>query len=626
MGEIMPSGWIKSQIERDLHNGLVGCFDKLTPDEMNDPLFGKTRRTAIKKKEAKNKYETELQWWRGEQQGYWWDGLLRNAFLAQDKKAFAKMDSIVGYLLTTQDSDGYMGVYAPDLRFSNFNGNGELWTQTRMMWMLLTYYEMTGKKEVLDAVQKAVKRTMKDFNANNKNPFNTDVYGGVSHGLMFSEDVAKLYELTKDTIYRNYSVWLYQAYSEKGRYDNDIHYKTLIDSSQPFIGHSAHSFEHLRVLLNSWYLTGYNELGNAFNQYMKKLSPVILPSGAGFGFENMWGLKADPDSTPVEYCAITELELSLLSALEKTGNTTYCDMIEKLFYNAAQGARLTDCKAVTYCKSDNCYHLDGLMLGRLNKEKGIGYGKKDDRYKYSPTHVDVAECCAPQATRAYPYFVSGMWMKKPDGLAAMLFGPCNVKTTINNSSVSLEEVTDYPFSDQIIIKIVLSAETEFKIYIRIPDWDLTPEIDVKNAESIKENGFIVLKKKWKSGDQIVCRFKPEIKVMEANNNEKYLQRGALVYVLNIPANEKKIRSYPVEGFFDTYYNAKPEFNYSLQFSQNELTGFVIRKSVMNDHPWQQSPYVLTGNMTDQKNKKNVSLTLVPFGSTILRRTTFPLLP
>lgn len=194
---------------------------------------------------------------------------------------------------------------------------------------------------------------MMDFNENSKNPFDPPVYGGVSHGLLFAEEVAWLYKICGEKKYRDYTIWLYHAFSKKDKYDNDIHYSLLSDVEQPFIGHSAHTYEHLRVLTSAWYFSGYPEMEELYNNYLKKLNNVLLPSGAGFGFENIWGLMAHPDSTSVEYCGITELEVSTIFALAHTGDKTLADIAEKLFYNAAQGARLPDCKAVTYCKPDN---------------------------------------------------------------------------------------------------------------------------------------------------------------------------------------------------------------------------------------------------------------------------------
>jgi uncharacterized protein len=619
IGEVRPAGWIKSQMERDVTQGLVAYFDKLTPEEMTDDLWGSTRRGKVPDS-LKSSWRKDLMWWRGEQQGYWWDGLLRNAFLTDNKEAMEKMKKIIEHLISTQDTDGYIGIYKAECRYSNEDGNGELWTQHQGTWVLLTWYDITGDEKALTAVKKSVDCTMRAFNATAKNPFNTELYGGASHGLMYSENVAWLYRITKEIKYRDYAVWLYQAYCESKRFDNDIHYSFLKDSSYNFIGHSAHSFEHLRPLMNSWYLTGAPELGILYKNYITKLDKVILPSGAGFGFENMWSLIADPDSTPVEYCDITELQLSSTFASLMTGATYWSNMTEKLFFNAAQGARLPDCKAVTYCKSDNCNHLDGKLLGYHKKAYA---GEEDSRYKYSPTHNDVAECCAPQATRCYPYYVSNMWMRTDKGVVAQLFGPCILNTKINGVKIQIEEVTDFPFEDKITFQINPEQEGEFEVMIRIPDWGSSNVIIADGADIKNENGFCLLNKKWKKGDQINISFKPEIIVRKANNGESYLQRGELVYALNIPSTDKKIKEWPVKGFYDQYFMAQKGFDYNLAFdgSAGNAFGFTLATTKAGDNRWINSPVMLKGKMINGKGEKK-EVTLVPMGSTILRKVTF----
>ena len=535
------------------------------------------------------------------------------------------MKKVVEHMVAVQDTDGYIGIYAADSRFSNEEGNGELWTQSRGTWVMLTWYEITEDAKVLDAVKRSVQRTMKAFGSEKGNPFDSKIYGGVSHGLMYAENVAWLYDITKDTVYRDWSIWLYQAYCERNRFDNDIHYSFLKDPNQNFIGHSAHSFEHLRVLLNSWYMSGAPVFDTLYKNYRTKLEKVLLPSGAGFGYENMWAQVSHPDSTPVEYCAITELELSSLAAVRLTGDPSWGDLAEKIFFNAAQGARLPDDKAVTYCKSDNCYHLHGINPGFKNKEKGIAYGDSDVRYKYSPTHVDCAECCSPQSTRCYPAYVASMWMRSDSGLAAMFFGPCKVNTTVGGVKVEIEETTGFPFDDKVTIIINPEKEVNFKLTIRIPEWGTDNTVEAGNAVVQKRSGYCDLSKSWKKGDKVTITFKPAIVAKKSNNGETYLQRGAIVYALNVPSIDSIVRTYPVKGFADQYFFAKDNFNYKkgLDASAGQTFGFSLVSGKAGANIWVNSPLKLKGELVDLATGKKETAELVPMGSTILRRVTFP---
>ncbi len=625
LGEVLPAGWLKEQIVRDLKNGLSSVQDILTPEEMNDDLFVSRQRGAIPDS-VKGSWLKDLMWWRGEQQGYWLDGLLRNAWLVQDKANIEKVRKRLDHIVSNQPQNGYLGIYKPEMRFSNEDGNGELWTQARMSYVLLTFFELSNETKYLNAVKKSVDQTMLNFAPDKKNPFNTELYGGASHGLMYAETVAWLYRLTKETKYRDYAVWLYQAYCESKPYDNDIHYTFLKDPNYNFIGHSAHTFEHLRVLLDSWYLQGSPELGKLVENYKFKLAKVLLPSGGGFGYENMWGQVARPDSTPIEYCAITELQLSAQNALMYTGNSSWGDIAEKVFYNTAQGARLPDNSAVTYCKTDNCNRLNGESLGAMNKAKHIGYGLKDDRYKYSPTHIDVAQCCAPQSTRCYPHFVSNMWMRSENGIAAMFFGPSELKTTVKNTEVQLKEITNFPFEDKIVFEVNPEKNLTFDFTIRIPEWGGNYQITSSDAKIKKQGNYCIISKNWKKGDKVTLTFKPKIVAKKDNNGEYYLQRGELVYALNIPSTNKIIKDWKLNNLYDQLFFAKEGFDFKLQFvgMPENTFGFKFETKKDGSNLWIDSPTQLTGQLFNPKTKQTVDIKLVPFGSTILRQVTFPI--
>src|ERR1017187_6809580 len=63
LGEVMPSGWIKAQMERDLTEGFAGHLKELAP-EVGTDIFGSGRNTPEKANFAKA--NAEEAWWNGE--------------------------------------------------------------------------------------------------------------------------------------------------------------------------------------------------------------------------------------------------------------------------------------------------------------------------------------------------------------------------------------------------------------------------------------------------------------------------------------------------------------------------------------------------------------------------------
>lgn len=133
-GKIAPTGWIKQQLEFDLNQGFVGALDNLVPDLIiDDDIYNSHRLTS--KDKAKDvgavaqdaDWEVQYLWWNSETQSNWWDGYVRHALLVGDALHKQKVENYIERILASQDEDGYLGIYAPDLRYKAQGENGELW-------------------------------------------------------------------------------------------------------------------------------------------------------------------------------------------------------------------------------------------------------------------------------------------------------------------------------------------------------------------------------------------------------------------------------------------------------------------------------------------------------------------
>jgi DUF1680 family protein len=632
VNDIKPEGWIKAIMVEDISEGFMSNLDKLAPKLMSDDAFNSARRKNAKDIPSVGNqeltgadWEISMQWWAGETLGNWWDGYLRNAYMTNNKIAIPKINNIVAYLLSGQDEDGYLGIYSKEMRYKHKGSNGELWSQTVLFRMLLGYYEFTGNAKVLQAVEKAMTVTMKAYNEGEINPFEVPIdYGGVTHGLMMTDVCETLYRITKDKKYNDYAVYLYRDFSEHSvnRSLNDARYDLLMEKDSLFQSHSAHTYEHLRSVLLAKQITGYSQLDEAFKSAMNKLSNCILPSGAGFGNEWLNRQKSDPNTTAAEFCGMLELRNFYTSALQKTGKILYADNAEKMTYNAMQGTRDSNGKSITYCKTDNCYVLN-------KKAPQAHFEEFDFRYKYSPTHADAAVCCNPSYGRHLPYFVSNMFMKSDDGIAALLYGPSTLTTNYKGVNLKIEEQTNYPFSDDITFVFTADKEVEFNFYVRKPNWSAALNIVASKATITQKEGYYSIHKKWKTGDTVQVHFKNELFSVAANNGESAVQRGALVYALEIPHRVEIVKQYDIAGFTDymVFATAENYKNLELRTSENNsLYGltYVSDKNKLNPNPWYDGNTYLSGKLLNTKSNKLTEVKLIPMGSTTLRRITFPI--
>ena len=623
-GAVRPAGWIKEQMDLQIRSGFTSFLDQLSPVIMQDDIWGKQRRSTRRPDEINipgfNPADQNLRWWNGESQGNWFDGFIRTALLTGDAHALARTRILVDRLIASQDEDGYFGVYDPTLRLRIADGNGELWTQAVALRALLGFYEYSGEVPVLAMVERAVGVTMGTYREGGIDPFAAKNNGGISHGLMFADITEMLHRLTGKEVYRDYTVWLYRSFCRADPEDNDVHYQLLSDPTRDFVGHSAHTFEHLRVLLYAWYFTGHRELQRAAERFETKMAKVLLPSGVPFGFENLWGMHAHPDRTGAEYCNMVEYALSMSRAQQLTGRADCGDRVEAAFFNGMQGARLPDERGCTYDKTDNCYELTMHNPG-YDPVRGHGYHERDSRYKYSPTQEDAAVCCVPNAVRAYPHFVANMWMRASDGLVATLYGPCRVETTWDGVPLVIEVCTDYPFADDVAITVTPQHPLAFTLRLRRPGWATTMDIKVQDGETKEDDGFIHITRTWNAGDRVDIHFAAEVMARSANDGSLFFHRGPLVYALPIPAQQEVIRSYPVPGFHDYQHTPVDEAFRRISLAGGDASRFrLIRQPGIVQTPWATPPLSLVGPML--LDGVETEIRLVPMGATILRRVTF----
>lgn len=615
--EVKADGWIKNLIVRDMHQGYFSVLEQIQPS-LQHGVYGPNKVTNFKIDKNGDYTIRKETWWWGEHEGYWADLIIRNAYVTGDKRLLHKADSIVKVVLANQDTDGYIGIYQKGHRLKDLKGeDGELWSQSRILGALLAYYEYTGKKEVLDAVQRAAKLTMSTYGngEGQKSYFNIkgNSGGGTAHGLMFNEVMETLYRHTGDKAYADFAFWLYEDYSKSPYTNNkDNQLPKLLNRDLLFKEHGVHVVEHNRVVYWLSTLTDDPKYKTAFENIIYKLNKSTMPSGALISDEMVQGRSGDPNLF-YEYCGITERLISNFSAIQKTGRLAYADNIEDLVFNAGMGARFKDMKATAYCTKDN-------------RKEAIPEGG-NFRHRFSANNSPL--CCNLNAGKLLPYYTSNLWMKTADGngLVVPAYGPSKLTTTVKSAKVSIQEVTEYPFENRVTFKITAGNQKEFPLVLRQPSWAKKMTVKAAGAEVTSQDGYYIVTKEWKSGDQVVVEFDSETQALQAVNGESYLRNGPLLYALAIPEVRNTITTFrPGFATFDMTPVDKPRAEkifgqYRLALEAPSKLQVVKNPAANKDYPW-DTPYYFMKAKFDAGGTTQTE-TLYPLGATILRKLTFP---
>jgi len=623
LDEVSPAGWIRHQMTRDLRTGMAGCFNRLRPEFDID--------VWIKRRGAAN---------HGEMTGNWLEGYIRMAFLTGDADATARAHDMVRQILDSADADGYLGSYPPDKRYQNAM-TAELMMQHHLYVALLAYYEFTGRQEVLDAVVKATRLTMahypegksmftpesdvkkhslKDHNKLKDVDLEERRAGWVDHSLIFLDVLEWLYHHTGDREYLDFGVRMYEDFSSSKMVAmRDLKLGDVLNKRLPFFWHGPHVAEHLRA--PTWLATATkNErYQQAADAAYEKLPAHLTPSGSLVSDEHVRNQPGHCDRA-YEFCTTSQLATSFIHRLYHSGSAAYGDMAENLVFNAGQASRTPDGKNIHYLTRDTQYSAIEARHG--------------GRRKLSPAHEIGNSCCSANAVRLMPWFASNLWMRRGEGLAAALLGPCRVETEIAGVRVRIDEKTAYPFSERIEFTVSVDEPVQFPLSIRKPAWaENGVRIEAPEAGMTDDAGFIELSRTWQDGDSVVIAFDAPICLQRLSNGEGVLRRGPLMYALPLEASFEKLpREHRVEGFFDYNVRLKREYVATDRFvdADAEECGFEVnrKEDADPDDPWGTVLQTLRGHLRYpgfQGNTKH-ACELVPLGCSVLRTASFPVWP
>ena len=625
LNEIKAGGWMLHQMSRDIESGYISVYEKMQPT-MGYDAFGPVKTRNYTLDSAGNWIASMATWWPGEHEGYFAEDVVRNAFLTGNEEWKNKAKDIMEHVLEFQEDDGYIGIYEKDCRLDKLvNDNGELWTQSRILMAMLAYYEYTGELKYLQAVEKAVSHTIDRYETSGKSYFQHDRKsgGGLTHGLMYVDVLEWLYKLTSKSGYLDFAEWLYADFSRASNLkQTDMQLCRLLDPDQMYSDHSVHVAEHMRMPLFLAYARPDEKYGvavtNMFAKYRKSQSPSGVLVMDPIIHESVACNYGSP-YLPYEYCTIVESVISFSSAMQKSGHACFGDEIEKIAFNAGQGARLPDGSAISYATIDNRCKA-----------------REQDGFRYQVAACHKVACCNLQAPKLIPYYVANMWMKSSDGKAlyVTLYGESTVTTELAGCNVKIKEITGYPFESVVRFEIETDRPAEFSLMLRNPSWSDSTVVEASGAEiEFLEDGYMKISKKWNSGDVLEVEFKDDIEVRRFHNNELYLTKGALIYAADIPCTKNPTKQFS-EGFAN--YDALPadDAQAELVFESMMMPGNADIKNKRNPSmfryesnpefdgmfPFDRPCGYITGRFVI--DGKVSECRLVPMGSTILRRVTF----
>jgi hypothetical protein len=594
-GAVRPQGWLATQLDRQV-NGLGGRY----PEVSGYLQFDQT-----------GWVHPDLGGW--EELPYWLRGYGDLGYVTGDADVLANTGRWVEAVLATAAPDGFFG--PTELRTKE-RGHADLWPHMPMLHALRSWAEYHRDTRVEHVLTRFFA-----FMGRQPDAVFIDGWGHTRWGD------------TLDVVF-----WLYERTGDATLIDlaHRIHRLSANWTGGIASLHNVNIAQGFREPAQYWQLSGdpahrdaayrnYDTIMRTYGQF---------PGGGFAGDENARPGYGDPRQG-FETCGVVEFMASHELLTRLTGDPVWADRTEDLAFNSLPASLDPEGRLTHYVTSANVVQLDNA--GKTRRQFQNTFAMQ----AYKPGIRDY-RCCPHNYGQGWPYFVEEMWLATPDGgLAAALYGPSTVTTTVAGTRVTITERTGYPFADTIRFTLTTPRPVAFPFALRVPGWCANPRLTVNGRTVAIAGGprFASVSRTWRNGDTIVLTLPMSTRTRTWEGGAVSVTHGALTYTLRF--DERWHRYAGTEAWPEWEVTSGTAWNYGLATDPQpavttggnvddpftvDTAPVRITVSAQRIPDWTtdrenvigtlQSTQVATGTPVER-------VTLIPMGAARLRITTFP---
>lgn len=466
----------------------------------------------------------------------WIEAAAYSLALYPDEKLSETVDELIDKIAAAQDEDGYLDTYFTikdrDKRWKNLLEGHELYCSGHMMEAACAYYEATGKKKLLDVMEKNAEHIYKHFitEKNEGAPGHPEVElalmkmyrtTGNKKWLQLAEHFINErgedpYFYEKEAAKRDWTVWgndpTAHDYQQSGK---------PVRAQSDATGHAVRAVYLYTGMAQLSAKCGDNALYDACKRLWESITRRRMYVTGGIGstvLGEAFSVDYDlpPDTAYAETCASIGLMFFANAMLKNELIGEYADVMETAFYNTVLGGMQLDGKRFFY-------------VNPLEVVPGIS--------GVSPTHRHdlpvrpkwyACACCPPNVARLITSFGCYAYGENSDMSFCHMYADGEIKF---ENGMELVCKTNYPYDMTVNYSVIKGG----RLAIRIPGWSdtFTLALNGEKQELKPINGYVIIA--VKDGDEAKLVLSdtphfvyPSVKI-PAVSGMAAIRRGPLVY-------------------------------------------------------------------------------------------------
>jgi DUF1680 family protein len=458
------------------------------------------------------RHKDEMRLWQSEFWGKWIQSAIAAYNYNHDPELLRIINNAVKGLLETQMPNGYIGNYSDEAALQHW----DIWGRKYTLLGLLAYYDLTGDKNALTASCRLADHLLTQVGYGKANIVKTGNYRGLPSSSIL-EPMVYLYRRTGDVRYLDFSKYIVEQWETADG-------PKLISSALSGIP-VAERFPHPATwwsyengqkayemmscyegLLEMYRITGETSYLKAVEAAVRSIIDTeINIAGSGSAFECWYkGIlyQTEPTYHTMETCVTMTWMKLCFSLLRVTGNPLYADQVEKSTYNALMAS----------------LKYDGSEIAKYSPLGGVRHSGEEQ----CGMHINCCNANGPRAFMMLPGFaVTG----SPGEIFINLYGQEDALIPVNSKNkVSLEQVSDYPVSDRIELRINPEKPESFTISLRIPTWSKNSVIEVNGTKltEVIPGSYKQITRLWNKNDKVILKLDLSARLIRQNGYQAIL--------------------------------------------------------------------------------------------------------